>query len=290
MRYSSIKPQYKYGQGFTLVELVIVIVLLGILSVGASGFIRLGSEMFVDTKNRSDMVATGRFITERLNRELRTALPNSIRVQNSGTVMQCLTYMPIITTANYLNIPTASENETATNTFSVVAFDDSNIDVGGATEYRAAVYPASTAGIYNAINNQIIQPLGTVNTVVTPAAVDQNNRRDITVSENILFATGSPTSRFYFIGANNVSYCVLGRELKRFEGNNPIDDGGLVTFFNNNGVLMANNLLNNHFPFSLNESTQFRNATVLIQLVLQEGIDVNEQVTFNNEVHIPNAA
>lgn len=288
MRHSSIKLQHQYNKGFTLVELVIVIVLLGILSVGASGFIRLGSEMFVDTKNRSDMVATGRFVIERLNRELRTALPNSVRVQESGA-MQCITYMPIITTVNYLDIRTASENETAINTFSAVAFDDSNIDVGGSTQYRAAVYPTSTAEIYNATNNEIIQSLGGITTIAIPAEADQSNRRDITVSQNILFATDSPTSRLYFIGVNNVSYCVLGREIRRFEGDNPIDDGSLVTFFNSNGVLMANNLLNSNFPFSLNESTQFRNATVLIQLVLQEGVDVNEQVTFNNEVHIPNA-
>jgi len=283
MRCLSTQKIHKYNKGFTLVELIIVIVLLGILSIGVTGFIRFGSEMFVDTKNRSDMVSTGRFIIERLNREIRSALPNSVIVQDDGTI-QCIVYTPIITTANYLDIPTISENEEAANIFSVVKFDESKINIGIGSSYSAAVYPTSNAEVYGGLNDKI-QFLGSITEIVTPTDPDKTNQRDITVENNIQFSTDSTTSRLYFIN-EKVSYCVLAENLKRFGGDNPFDDASPITFFNGNGVLMANNLSNGNPPFTLSEPTQFRHSTVLIRLVLEAN---QEEVTFNNEVHISNA-
>lgn len=279
MHYISIKPLHKYAQGFTLVELVIVIVLLGILSIGVTSFIRFGSDMFVDTKNRSDMVATGRFVTERLNRELRSALPNSVIVQGDGNV-QCIEYIPIITTVNYLDIPTLSANEGEAKIVSVVKFDDSEIPEN--ENYTIAVYPSSNNYDYTVEGDKV---KNISNIIIDKSST--NNQWDITFDNNVRFSVDSPTSRLYFIN-EKVSYCVFAKNLKRFEGNDPFDGGNSILFFNNvdNGVLMANNLLEKYFPFTLSQPTQFRNATVLIRLVLEVN---QEEVVFNNEVHIPNA-
>ncbi|WP_077340997.1 PilW family protein [Pseudocolwellia agarivorans] len=285
----------KADKGFTLVELVIVIVLLGILSVGISGFLKLGSQIFVDVKNRSEIVATARFAIERLNRELRTALPNSVRVtltdqSGNSTNIQCIEYIPILTTANYLDIPTESENETA-KTLSVVDFNTGALN--GLVDYRVAVYPASINEVYQNIRIRTLENATIDNT--THVAPPVNNRWDINFTNDVSFPSDSPTGRLYFIGTK-VSYCVQGDELKRFTGDSPNDQNSLssaVIAFRDNGVLMAEdlsytpaNFSGNDFPFKLSQATQFRNATALIKLRFNKNEEV---VVFNSEVHVPNA-
>lgn len=284
---------FPQNTGFTLVELVIVIVLLGILSVGVSGFLKIGSEMFVDVKNRSEIVATARFAMERLNRELRSALPNSVMTNPTTGFnveeIQCIQYIPIETTAHYLDIPTSDANELQSNTISVVEFDVNELVFAGSNDIQVAVYPLNNNDVYDGSQNKI--------NLLESVTIDQSNAIGNSIqwvlnfSNNILFATDSPTERLYFIG-DKVSYCVRRTELKRFVGNSPLDDANPITFFNNdsNGVLMATDLLFDpnlgEYPFRVSEPTQFRNSTALIKLIFSRN---EEFVVFNNEVHIPNA-
>jgi MSHA biogenesis protein MshO len=278
-------------KGFTLIELVIVIVLLGILSVGISGFLKLGSEMFVDVKNRSEIVATARFAMERLNRELRSALPNSV-MSNPTTgfhtsEIQCIQYTPILNAVHYLDIPTSDANEVQSKTLSVVEFNLNGLVLDGTSDVQVAVYPLNTADIYNASSNKVWLLENAI--IDDSKAVGNSKQWDINFSNDILFETDSPTERLYFIDSK-VSYCVRRTELKRFVGNDPFDNAAPATFFDTNGVLMAADLLFDaaagEYPFRVSESTQSRNSTALIKLIFSRN---EEFVVFNNEVHIPNA-
>ena len=73
------------SNGFTLVELVTVIIVLGIVSVGISGFIRTGLDIYSDVTEREQLLGDSRFVVERLNRELRMAVPHSVRVGNNAS-------------------------------------------------------------------------------------------------------------------------------------------------------------------------------------------------------------
>ena len=48
--------------GFTLIELVIVIVILGVVSVGTSRFIGSATQIFIDTSEREQLLRVGRLI------------------------------------------------------------------------------------------------------------------------------------------------------------------------------------------------------------------------------------
>jgi|GEM_PF-356494 len=287
------QPTHRKNSGFTLVELVIVIVLLGILSVGISGFLSMGSQIFVDVKNRSEIIATARFVIERLNRELRTALPNSVHTtlvdaSNIDTGIQCIEYIPILTSANYLDIPTQSDNEFRT-TLSVISFDAQLLE--NLSYFQVVVYPSSSAEIQT--RTRILNSA----TIDDTTHVDINNNQwDINFTNPVQFPIDSPTSRLYFV-KNKVSYCVKADELKRFVGDNPNDQSNASSansfFLGNNGVLMAEDLFYTpsnftgiDVPFTLLHATQYRNSTALIKLIFKKNEEV---VVFNSEVHVPNA-
>ncbi|MDG1750525.1 MAG: type II secretion system protein, partial [Thalassotalea sp.] len=62
-------------KGFTLIELVTVIVILGVLAVGISSFLQFGTRIFSETSARDELISSARFSVERINREVRHALP-----------------------------------------------------------------------------------------------------------------------------------------------------------------------------------------------------------------------
>ncbi|MGL4478103.1 MAG: PilW family protein, partial [Aeromonas veronii] len=69
--------QPRGNSGFTLVELVMVILLLGIMATFTSQFIGIGTQIYGDASSREQLMSDARFAMERLNRELRDAVPGS---------------------------------------------------------------------------------------------------------------------------------------------------------------------------------------------------------------------
>lgn len=67
------------SRGFTLIELVIVIVVLGLLAVMVSEFIGTGVILYRDNAEQQRVLSDVRFAMERLNREIATAHPFSVR-------------------------------------------------------------------------------------------------------------------------------------------------------------------------------------------------------------------
>jgi MSHA biogenesis protein MshO len=71
--------------GFTLVELVMTIVLLGIVSAILAPVIVSSVTAYSDTRSRNELVARGRLALERLTREIHQAIPNSLRLVTGRT-------------------------------------------------------------------------------------------------------------------------------------------------------------------------------------------------------------
>jgi len=75
----------KAGNGFTLIELVVVIVLTGIISLLVSRNISRPVEGFIDLGRRAVLVDTAELILRRMSKEIRLALPNSLRITDGAT-------------------------------------------------------------------------------------------------------------------------------------------------------------------------------------------------------------
>lgn len=72
------------GRGFTLTEALIVIVITGAIAAVAAVFIRKPVEGYFDTVQRAELVDIADTAARRMARDIRLALPNSVRVTTSG--------------------------------------------------------------------------------------------------------------------------------------------------------------------------------------------------------------
>lgn len=73
-----------HQRGFTLIEVVMVVVLIGIIAGILAPFITQSVNAYSATRSRTDLVAKGRLALERINREVRQAVPNSIKTDGNG--------------------------------------------------------------------------------------------------------------------------------------------------------------------------------------------------------------
>ena len=67
-------------RGFTLVEMIMVIVITGIIGGMVAVFLRAPVQQYMDVSRRADMTDIADTALRRVSRDLRSALPNSVSV------------------------------------------------------------------------------------------------------------------------------------------------------------------------------------------------------------------
>src|SRR5258708_25290196 len=78
------RPAAQREGGFTLTEAIIVIVITGILFVAVAVFIQSPVKGFFDTARRAQLVDIADTALQRIGRDVRLALPNTVRLATSG--------------------------------------------------------------------------------------------------------------------------------------------------------------------------------------------------------------
>lgn len=82
--------RFRLAAGFTLVELVVVIVLSAIVAVFMVLFLDAPIESYFAQTRRSDLVDSAHRISDAVTADVRTALPNSLRTNPGGTALELL--------------------------------------------------------------------------------------------------------------------------------------------------------------------------------------------------------
>jgi len=95
-------------RGFTLVEAIIVMVITGIIAGAMVLFIRLPVKNYVDSAARADMADEADTAMRRIARDLRQALPNSIRTDIANTVE----FIPSTAGGRYLSVEDGASSGT----------------------------------------------------------------------------------------------------------------------------------------------------------------------------------
>lgn len=277
------------NQGFTMMEMILVIIILGIMSVGISGFISLSTQTYVNASARDELIGNARFVIERLNRELRNAAPNSIRTRTfNGGLLQCIQFTPIAASTVYTDIPVLPEP--ASLALSVIPFNDTEGNpyqcdrAAGCTDL-VTIYPLNTNDIYADLTSATgkIFRIDDVDTTESPWKLNILN------AQNVTFTEDSPTSRLYVIN-EQVSYCnSITPTPILFRASGAVSDG--VQSYpgaSEKRVPMAGYFtsdIRSNPPFNYQPATLQRNAVVQIHL---EFMNNDERYAFDHEVHIKN--
>jgi len=202
------RPGQCYGQqGFTIVELVTVILITAILSVGLINFIADSVDGYTGTASRNQLASNGRTLVERITLELQNALPNSVRVTTvNANGNQCIEFIPSLAASRYLNAPFDS----AGSSFDVAPFSPPAPAQAG----FVVIYPSSTEQVYAAPNPGPRAPLASISG--PDPDPDADDRLTLTLANAHQFNGRSPVERLYLID-QPVSFCIVGSRLYRYQ-------------------------------------------------------------------------
>ena len=172
------------SRGFTLVELIATMVILGIISVMTSKFIVNGFSFYVDATNIQKISTTANFVAEKMEKLIENSVPNSIVISETE---KSITFVPIKGALGYTYIPknplSAFDSEPVLYAVTT-AFDSSNIKKDA---YVAFNNYGSNEEYYKVLNV-------TVNGNVTAVKIDASSKK---------FTPGSERGRLYFVDGQN---------------------------------------------------------------------------------------
>jgi MSHA biogenesis protein MshO len=269
------------SKGFTLIELIVVIILLSIVAIFSFRFVGIGSEMYVTGADRVRLLDQSRFAIERLTRELRNSVPNSARVIHSAGNFQCLEFVPIKAAGTYYGAPFSSS---ANKQFEFVSLTTATAWSEVLPTERLFIYATQPRYIYSGSGS--LERWAQVS-AVTPRTGDNTL---LGLASGQFFDKQSPRQRLY-VGKPPVSFCVdLSGQLIRYS-----DYGWNETQVKppaSAGTLIGERLVNlqpagTQLPFTVDDATLLRSN--IIHIFLEYRSASAESLFFNQEVHIPNA-
>jgi MSHA biogenesis protein MshO len=253
--------------GFTLVELVMVIALAGLVAVMISTVMSRPMQGFVDQSRRAELVDLAATALNRMARDIRLAVPNSVRV--TGNTLHLL---PIAAAGRYrANLLDASGPR----------LDPPRCTQAGTTceiEIISPIEPTSSAEshwlvIYNISPDELDDTQAV--SVISPKLFTWAGGKMSASLQNFSFKYASLQHRF-FLARQSIGYRCDGGRLWRAEsdsldGSNPVES------------LMADSVSDCSFIY---ESSNSRSGLVTIRLGLRQG---EETITLLQQVHFDNA-
>lgn len=251
--------------GYTLIELIMVIVLLSIVATVSVRFVGLSTQGALDTSARQLRALQAVVISEQLTRELREAFPLSVRSTGS-----CIEWLPLEAGTNYVS----RTKGPGFDQIDIAAF--AQVPPTGNTRAVIYGYGTSTGDLYAAADpGPVSGTISNINNTASPATID--------LSASHRFNTNSPARRLFVVG-EPVSVCQSGRFLYRYSGyaptaNQPDPPSGTPE------VLAAS--VTGNVDFRFQPATLQRAAVVQFTFDL-ESADGNETTTVSQEVQIRN--
>ena len=270
------------ARGVTLIEMIVVIAITGILAAAVAVFIRRPVEGYIDAARRAELSDIADTALRRITRDLRTALPNSIRITAAGGV-NYLEYLQVSGGGRYRSDVDSGGGGDPLN-FTAA---DTTFDVIGPM-------PAMVAGDSIVVYNLNWDPaIATANAYVgdNRAAYASNTATTITLSAAKLFPFASPGKRFQVVQFPVTYACdPVGGTVRRIAGYpiqaaqpNNVAAAPLSTAPSN--ALLATSIPACSFSYAGASGATQRTGVVSLSLQVQQQ---GEQVQLFQQVHVNN--
>lgn len=206
-------------RGFSLIELVVVIVIGGIIAATLTVFLKPAMDSFVNTRLRADISDQADTSLRRMLRDVRRAVPNSLRVPSD----QCFELVPAVAGGRYRMGPDATNDSSASCSPTNTGTPDTCsawVNTAQASTMFDALSPLSTLpanGDWVVINNQNGNDVyagvnrSVISAVHTPNATQGYHR--ITMS-SMQVSSGYTGGRFLTVanGEQSVFYICTGAD------------------------------------------------------------------------------
>lgn len=284
------------SRGFSLVELIVVIVITGVMASVVGLFISGPIQGFLDQSRRAELVDGAQLALTRMGRDLRGALPNSVRI--SGNAIE------ILLTADgdryRAETPGAAadrlEFTAADDAFNTLAPLSPPSPVPGlglpyVVTGALAIYPLQQMGAdpYVAAD-RVMTPSGNIQ--ITPVTNSGATEYRVALGAAHQFPFDSPTRRVFLV-SGPVSYLCDAGELLRYDGY-VVQSGQAATRAAFAGLIPApaativvKNVQSCAFAYS--PGTAQRNAVVSVGLALANPNAPDERVRLVRQVHVSNS-
>jgi len=270
-------------RGFTLIELVMVITITGIMAASIAVFFVPAVTAYFDTRRRAEMTDTADTALRRMARDVRRAVPNSIRTVGG----QCFELVPTVAGGLYrraADITNAGEDpldiETADNAFDVL----SRLNATPAGGDFVVIGNQNGNDVYTGANRGTVAGGGWV-AAVTAAEQDTREGR-ITLAAAKQFPASYDGGRFQIVAASEQSVFYVcdaaTQTLRRLVRN---FNAAVPAACPAGGEVLANNVSNCAFVYSVNPSATQGAGFVSMWLELTSG---GETMSLSSGVHVSN--
>jgi MSHA biogenesis protein MshO len=259
------------NRGFTLLEAIVAIVILGILGGVVAVFIKAPFDAYIAEANRAVLTDAADGAIRRITRDVSSVLPNSLR-STTGASTSCVEMLPVVGGGRY-RYQTSS---TATGDILDFTISDTSFDVLG--QVRLGNLPTGTNLV--AIYNLGIAGADAYNGDNT-ATITSASTTSVGFSAGKQFPFASPAKAFSIIQNTSVVYYCSGTGLYRTT--QAISGTKMAACPASGGTLLVDNVSSCNFYYL--PAVNARDGILAISLALTrdgETINLYEQVMVSN--------
>jgi MSHA biogenesis protein MshO len=269
-------------RGFSLVELIVVIVISGVIASVVGLFITGPIQGFLDQARRAELIDAGQLAMTRMGRDVRAALPNSVRI--SGTALELL--LTLDGDRYRIEAPGAEDDrlnfttaDTAFNTLVPLVLPTGSTFPLTASLAIFPLQPGGAADPYDVADGVMTAP-GTINASTVNNGGEVEGRIAMPAHR---FSYDSPTRRVFLV-EGPVTYLCSPPQLLRYDGYavsalQPVPPAGTPSVIADNVQACA---------FQYAPGTAQRNGVVSIALSLAENAALTERVRLIRQIHVSN--